>query len=94
MLYSAEVPESACASVTGIFKSVGRRITGFFQSLIGSRAEAVGTSYDYVGNTRDESLYMNFDLGAEESGDYYLLVEVTDVNSGTSAQKTVTIHIE
>jgi GWxTD domain-containing protein len=86
--------ECTMSSDKTVDSASSRRISGFFQSLFGSRAEAVGTSYDYVGNARDESLYMNFDLGDETSGDFHLSIDVTDLNSGMSTAKSVTIVIE
>ena len=69
-------------------------VKGFFRSVIGDSRGTLGTSYDYTGKERDEKIYLNFEIGDKKSGDYELVIEAQDLNSGASVNKKVRLTIE
>lgn len=73
--------------------SVGRQVSGFFKNLFGGDEGVVGTSYNYNGSSRDERIYMNFDLVGEDEGHYELVVQVTDRKSTQVTTGSVDLYI-
>jgi hypothetical protein len=69
--------------------SAGRKVVGFFRNLFGADGSSVATAYDYLGNARDQEIYMNLSLGDERPGRYELLVEAKDLNSGHQVNSKV-----
>jgi len=74
--------------------SAGKKVTGFFKNLLGHDKGTIGTSYDYTGKTRDEKMYLNFQLDPSYAGRYKLAIEVVDLNAQTRVTKSVPITIQ
>lgn len=68
-------------------------VSGFFKSILGDSKGEVGTSYDYSGKNKDEKIYLNFEIGDKQSGNYQLIIETEDLNSGTKVTKSVNLAI-
>lgn len=71
-----------------------KNIIGFFKSLFDKEKEAVSTSYDYSGQTRNEKIYINFDLKGQDAGRYELVLNISDLQTGKTVRKRVGMKIQ
>lgn len=78
----------------GVGAAGSKDIIGFFKSLFDKDKEAVSTSYDYSGQTRNEKIYINFDFKGNGAGRYELVLDINDLQTGKTVRKRVGVKIQ
>ena len=73
--------------------SVADNVLGFFRSLTGEEQGRVGTSYVYNGHTRDEKIYLNFNVGDRGPGKYELVITARDLIADAETSGTIELRI-
>jgi GWxTD domain-containing protein len=69
-------------------------VGGFFRSLLSDNTTLIATSYDYSGRSRDEKIYLNFELNNQNPDEYEFEIEVSDLNAGTNISQKVMLKVK
>ena len=61
---------------------------GFFEKLFSAEKEVTSITNNYKGNEREDFIFLKLDMANLEPGNYQLVVEVKDNNSGSLFTRT------
>ena len=59
----------------------------------GDRA-AIGTTFEYEGKNMDDQVYLNLDVGKKRSGEYDLVFQIEDLNSGKITKQSTQVFLQ
>ena len=65
----------------------------WFERLFAGKRESISLSHDYLGDKRDDLVFLNFDASRMNSGELTLTVQIEDLLAGTQVEKQVPIRI-
>jgi Tfp pilus assembly protein PilF len=76
------------------YSTTSSAIVGFFKSIFDKEKEVVSTSYDYIGQTQNEKIYLNFKLTDKTAGTYELVIDIEDLIQEKRTRSKVPIIIK
>ena len=62
-------------------------------SIFGGKKETVSSEYRYSGSERDEQINLTFDLSNRPAGNYEIIIQVKDMNSGEEFERKIIIKV-
>jgi hypothetical protein len=68
-------------------------ITWVLKEVDEDESEAIKSSLQYSGNTRDDKIYLNIEPSDADSGEYELIVSVKDIISNQEVSKRTSLSI-
>jgi tetratricopeptide (TPR) repeat protein len=71
----------------------GRSVLKKVFSIFGGKSESVSSDYRYSGTKRDEKMNFTIDLSNRPADNYDIVIEVQDLNSGETFERTVTVKV-
>ena len=69
-------------------------VTWVLNEVDEDESDAIKSSLQYSGNTRDDKIYLNLELSDTDSGDYELSISVKDMISNKEASKNTRVSVQ